>query len=172
MKTNRIGSAIPDHYGQIALQALIGGRGARGIKVISIDPQFTNTAEMVNARWIAPRPGSDVALMLGIAHTLYVQGRYDRAFLDKYTVGFDKFVPYLLGKTDGTPKDAAWAASVSGIDAGTIRQLAQQFASGRTMLMSGWAIRSEPTTASKRIGCSRRWRRCWVKSACPAADSA
>ena len=42
--------------------------------------------------------------MLGIAHTLHVKGLSDKKFLDKYTEGFEKFLPYLLGETDGEEK--------------------------------------------------------------------
>ena len=35
--------------------------------------------------------------MLGIAHTLYTEKLHDQAFLDRYTTGFDRFLPYLLG---------------------------------------------------------------------------
>ena len=37
------------------------------------------------------------------------------AFLDRYTVGFEKFRRYLMGDDDGQPKDSAWAARISGI---------------------------------------------------------
>ncbi len=32
--------------------------------------------------------GTDVALMLGIAHTLMTQGKHDKVFLEKYTTGY------------------------------------------------------------------------------------
>src|ERR1700751_2039499 len=37
------------------------------------------------------RPGTDVALMLGIVHTLVSDGRHDRAFLDRFCVGYGVF---------------------------------------------------------------------------------
>ena len=49
--------------------------------------------------------------MLALVHTLVVEGLHDRAFLDRYTVGWPVFERYLLGETDGQPKDAAWAAA-------------------------------------------------------------
>ena len=41
-----------------------------------------------------------------------VEGLHDRAFLDRYCVGWPVFERYLLGETDGQPKDAAWAAAI------------------------------------------------------------
>lgn len=52
-----------------------------------------------NAQWIKIRPNTDVALMLGMMHYLYTSKKYDKEFIAKYTDCFDKFVPYLLGKT-------------------------------------------------------------------------
>ena len=55
-------------------------------------------AHYLNAEWIAPRPQTDVALMLGIAHTLVAEKLHDEKFLADYTTGFDKFLPYLMGE--------------------------------------------------------------------------
>ena len=51
----------------------------------------------VDATWYPVRPGSDVALMLGLAHTLVADGLVDRAFVDRYCVGYDVLEAYLLG---------------------------------------------------------------------------
>ncbi len=53
--------------------------------------------------------------MLGLAHTLVAAGLHDRAFLARYCVGWETFEAYLFGRTDGQPKDAAWAAAICGI---------------------------------------------------------
>lgn len=112
---------------------------AAGIKVISIDPVLTETCKELNGEWLAPRPHTDVAMMLGIAHTLYEENLYDREFIARYTTGFDRFVPYLTGQSDGTPKSADWAAAICGLPAEKLRDLARQFAGHRTMLKLGWS---------------------------------
>ena len=63
-----------------------------GKPVIAIDPIRSETIEFFgdNATWIAPNMGTDVALMLGIAHTLMTQGKHDKVFLEKYTTGYRK----------------------------------------------------------------------------------
>ncbi|WP_116134468.1 trimethylamine-N-oxide reductase TorA [Tropicimonas sp. IMCC34043] len=116
---------------------------AAGTKVLCIDPVRTETCEALNGDWLAPRPQTDVAMMLGIAYTLYDEGLHDQAFLDRYTTGFDKFLPYLLGQTDGTPKTADWAAGISGIPAETLRGLAREFAAKRTMLALGFSTQRQ-----------------------------
>ena len=81
--------------------------------------------------------------MLGLMHTLYTEKLYDEKFVKKYTVGFKKFLPYLLGKNDGQPKTAEWASGITSVPADRIRQLGRQMVKGRTMLMSGWSIQRQ-----------------------------
>lgn len=111
-----------------------------GIKTIVINPVATEEVDMLKADWIKPRPNTDMAIMLGMAHTLLTKGKHDKAFLAKYTVGYGKFEDYLLGKTDSVPKTAEWAAAISGVDAGTIRALADQMADTRSFIMGGPAL--------------------------------
>ncbi len=136
LTTLKMGWAIPDHGGEEGLASIRNS----GKKIIVIDPMKTDTAEYLGARWIAPRPGSDVAIMLGIAHAMLKKELHDEEFLDEYTVGFDKVRAYILGESDGTPKTPAWAAEKSGIDAAVIEELATVITEGRTMLMSGWSL--------------------------------
>ncbi|RZT42433.1 trimethylamine-N-oxide reductase TorA [Cupriavidus agavae] len=139
MVTNQIGWQVPDHGAYPGMEAL----RRRGVQVICIDPQKTETCRFFGAEWLAPRPQTDVAMMLGIAHTLYTENLHDAKFLERYTTGFDQFVPYLTGKSDGKPKDAQWASDICEIPADTIRALARRFASKRTMLAAGWSIQRQ-----------------------------
>lgn len=113
---------------------------AAGIEFVNIGPVRDDVAEFLEADWIAPLPNTDTALMLGMAHTLYTERLHDRAFLDRYCSGFERFVPYLTGESDGQPKDADWAAAICGIPAGTIRDLARRMASKRTMITTAWSL--------------------------------
>jgi len=135
----QIGWIVPDHGAYVGLEAL----KKKGTKVISIDPQRTETCTYLNAEWLAPRPQTDVAMMLGIAHTLYLEKLHDEKFLARFTTGFDKFLPYLTGEADGTPKTAEWAEAICGIPAATIKDLARRFAKNRTMMASGWSIQRQ-----------------------------
>ena len=71
------------------------------VQFVSITPLKDDTAELLDVQWLAPRPNTDLALMMGIAHTLVREGLHDAAYLDKYCVGYDVFEAYLLGKVDG-----------------------------------------------------------------------
>jgi len=110
------------------------------IRFISIDPIKTETAKMFDAECIHIRPNTDVALMLGMMHHLYTAKKYDKAFIEKYTEGFDKFVPYLLGKSDSTAKTAEWAEKITEVPAAKIRELAELFVSHRTLIAGNWAL--------------------------------
>ena len=142
-------------FGGIALkntQVMDGGLGAHtardqleglaksNTRFVNVSPLRDDMADFVGADWWACRPNSDVAIMLGLAHTIYTEGLHDKDFLDRYCVGFDSFVPYLTGDTDGQPKDAAWASSLSEIPANEIRALARKMAAGRTMLGISWSL--------------------------------
>jgi len=105
-----------------------------GVEFINISPLRTDAPAALNAQWLAPRPNSDTALMMGLAHTLLSEGLHNQAFLQRYCVGFDKVASYLLGQQDAVVKDAAWAAQQSGIPAQQIKTLARKMASKRTLI--------------------------------------
>ena len=111
-------------------------------EIIAINPLKPDTAVFMGdkAQWIAPRPNTDVALMLAVAYELEHSGLADHEFLRKYTVGFEKFRPYLMGETDGVKKTPEWAEAVCGVKAGVIRELARKMSAKRTMIMGGWGI--------------------------------
>ncbi|WP_116115164.1 molybdopterin-dependent oxidoreductase [Austwickia chelonae] len=89
------------------------------------------------------RPGSDTALILALCHTLVNEDRYDRDFVTTHTVGFDELTDYLQGRQDGTVKDAYWAAPICGIPAATIRELAREMASTRTLVTATWSLQRQ-----------------------------
>jgi biotin/methionine sulfoxide reductase len=111
-----------------------------GTEFVNVSPLRTDMEPKLQAQWIAPRPNTDTVLMLGLAHTLQAEGLTDHAFLERYTAGFDKFLPYLTGATDDQPKDADWAAALCGVEAETIRSLARRMAANRTMISVAWSL--------------------------------
>ena len=113
---------------------------AAGTTFVNISPIRDDAADFLDAEWLAPRPGSDMALMLALAHTLAGEGLADDAFLARYCVGYERFRRYLEGADDGQPKDADWAAPRTEIAAATIRDLARRMAGQRTMINTNWAL--------------------------------
>ena len=84
-----------------------------GVEFVNISPLRSDAAHQLGATWLPIRPNTDTALMLGLAHTLVVERLHDEAFLARYCVGFERFRAYVLGDSDGQPKDAAWAAVIT-----------------------------------------------------------
>ena len=116
-----------------------------GKRLICIDPMRSETVAFFgeSMEWIAPHMGTDVALMLGIAHTLLTNNWHDAEFLSRCTTGFPTFADYLLGQKDGEAKSAEWAAAICGVSADKIRELADIFHKNTTMLMSGWGMQRQ-----------------------------
>ncbi|WP_194915825.1 molybdopterin-dependent oxidoreductase [Catenulispora rubra] len=112
----------------------------RGVGVVLVSPLRADLPASLDADWFAAVPATDVALMLGLSHTLLAEGLHDQAFLDRYTVGFETFAAYLDGRADGVAKDADWAAAICGIEADRIRALARRMAGSRTLVTVTWSL--------------------------------
>ncbi|MER5227324.1 molybdopterin oxidoreductase family protein [Streptomyces flaveus] len=62
---------------------------ANGGKLIVIDPRRTRTAEQADLH-LAPRPGTDLALALGLLHLVVAEGRTDEAYIQERTSGWEE----------------------------------------------------------------------------------
>jgi assimilatory nitrate reductase catalytic subunit len=61
---------------------------ANGGTLIVIDPRRTKTAEQADLH-LAPRPGTDLALALGLLHLVIAEGRTDDAYIAERTTGWE-----------------------------------------------------------------------------------
>lgn len=111
-----------------------------GVEIVNISPISNDAADFLNATWLTPHPGSDVAVMLGLAHTLLVEDLHDAEFLKTHCTGSEKVITYILGQDDGIAKDADWAAQISGLNANTIKTLARKMAAHRTLVTVSWSM--------------------------------
>lgn len=111
----------------------------RGARFICIDPYYTDTAATLADQWLPIRPGTDTALMLALAHTLIAEGLTDQPFLGRYTVGYEAFRDYVMGREDGVPKTPAWQEPITGVPAAAAVALAREYARARpAALKTGW----------------------------------
>lgn len=62
---------------------------ANGGTLIVIDPRRTRTAEQADLH-LAPRPGTDLALALGLLHLIVAEGRTDEEFIADRTTGWEE----------------------------------------------------------------------------------
>lgn len=121
-------------------------------RMIVIDPRYTDTAAGREDEWIPIRPGTDAALVAGLAHVMISENLVDRPFLDKYCVGYDEktlpanaprnghYKAYILGEgDDGVEKTPRWASAITGIPADRIIKLAREIAGTKpAYIAQGW----------------------------------
>ena len=112
--------------------------GKMGKNMVSISPQKDDSPK--DTSWLPIMPGTDVALMLGIAHVLETEKLADQLFLSKYCSGYELFKQYFLGTDGHLAKTPEWASDETGIDASEIRKLARNMASGRTLISVSWSL--------------------------------
>jgi molybdopterin guanine dinucleotide-containing S/N-oxide reductase-like protein len=108
-----------------------------GKKQVFIDPFCNYTAVILGDKWIAPRPGTDAAMAEAIAYVWLEEGTYDKDYIATRTVGFEEFRRHITGEDDSVPKTPEWAEEICDVPAYTIRGLAREWASKRTMLAAG-----------------------------------
>src|SRR3954471_3691230 len=137
LKNNDVGGGGTSRH--IARERLAAAR-RRGVEFHLIGPLRDDLPDGLAAVWHPIRPGTDVALMLGLAHTLLAENVYDREFLDRYCTGWEIFEAYLLGRNDGRKKDAAWAAVICGMPQAEIVALARRVAGRRTLVTCSMSL--------------------------------
>ena len=124
------------HATRAALSAVASG----GTSIVNVSPLRDDVLDDIGAEWIGIHPNTDVALMLALAHVLLAEDLHDRAFLARYTTGFERLADYISGAEDGIAKTPDWAAPITGIAAETIRDLARRLARQKSMIMVAWAL--------------------------------
>jgi biotin/methionine sulfoxide reductase len=131
MRNAQVEQGGPNRH--VLKEALVSCKKA-GVEFVNISPLRDDAADFLDAQWLTPRPNSDTALMLAIAYWLIEQGRHDEVFLASHCVGFERFRDYVVGAEDGVAKTPAWAATITGLEAGAIADLARRMADKRTMI--------------------------------------
>ena len=111
-----------------------------GIKMVHIDPYYNHTAALLGGKWLAPRPATGNALALAIAYVWITEDLYDKDYVEKRTVGFEKWKDYILGKEDGIPKTPEWQENEAAIPAKDVRALAREWGTKKTYLAAGGII--------------------------------
>ncbi|GAB6908918.1 molybdopterin-dependent oxidoreductase [Desulfosarcina cetonica] len=104
----------------------------KGAKLVVVDPYRSRTAEKAHV-WLPINPGTDGALALAMTHRIIETGAYDADFCENYIYGFEAYAEHI--KSNGyTPQ---WAEPITGIDAKTIIDLADEFARTKPAVADG-----------------------------------
>ncbi len=91
-----------------------------------VDPRRTPTAAQADL-WLAPKPHTDLALVLGMLSHIVDRKLYDAAFIKNWVMGFDELVRHL--QTNGYSPD--WAAKICDVPAARIREIAEDYAGAK-----------------------------------------
>jgi biotin/methionine sulfoxide reductase len=110
------------------------GMRAKGVRFVNVTPTAEDLDTGGDIEWLAIRPNTDAAMILALCHVLLTEKLHNREFLDRCTVGFDKFAPYLADKTP------EWAEKICSIPANRIRALAREMAATRTTVNINWSL--------------------------------
>lgn len=139
----------------------------KGVRVICIDPRRSEIATNHDVEWIPIMPGTDAALVAGIAHELIAANLVDVDFLHTYCVGYDEetlpegapanssYYAYVMGTGyDMVEKTPAWAAAITKIPEARIIQLAHEIGEAKPCFIAqGWGPqrRTNGETAARAI---------------------
>jgi anaerobic selenocysteine-containing dehydrogenase len=102
-------------------------RGPNPPKLIVIDPRLTPTAREADIH-LAPRVGTNVALLNGLLHLIIKHGHIDRTFIDAHTVGFDN----LRRKVE--PYDPARVAEITQVPADLLHAAATRIGQAKRLM--------------------------------------
>ena len=122
---------IPDH---------LRAAHANGVRFALFSPIRDDVPLELDAAWHPIRPGTDLAVMLALAHVLLSEGLVDRDLVGRLAVGLDGLEAYVLGIEDDEPKTPEWAERISTVPASAIRDLAREMAARRTLIVVSQSV--------------------------------
>jgi assimilatory nitrate reductase catalytic subunit len=130
-----LGSNVADTMPPL-LSHLEGARAAGGL--IVVDPRRSSTVRLTDdgqGTHLAAAPGTDLELLLGLAHVVVAEGLYDADYIRDRTLGFAEIRRSV----------AAWwperVQQVTGVPAALLRTVARRLASGRpTFILTGRGV--------------------------------
>ncbi|MFH4969382.1 molybdopterin-dependent oxidoreductase [Gaetbulibacter sp. M240] len=92
-----------------------------GATIVVVDPFQSETAR--DADWhIQPKPGTDVALALGLMHIILKENLQDQDYINKYTVGINELEPHL------EKYDPKTVSEITGLDEDILYKFARDYA--------------------------------------------
>jgi anaerobic selenocysteine-containing dehydrogenase len=121
--------------------------GPRGPRMVVIDPRSTATAKEADVH-LAPKPGTNVAVMNGLQHLLIAKGHVDREFIADHTVGYEKLEQKLHSYTPER------VALITGIPAKTLEAAAEILGTTPTLVstvLQGFYQSNQATAASCQV---------------------
>lgn len=109
-------------------------------KLLVLEPRFSVVASKAD-EWLPVKPGTDLAFLMSIIHVWIRDGKYDKKFVEKYTIGFDEVAKSVEAST---PK---WQEAITGIKAETVERIANEIYSKAPQVIIDWGHKTTTTRA-------------------------
>jgi anaerobic selenocysteine-containing dehydrogenase len=87
----------------------IANAAKKGTRIIAIDP-IENGLTKIAEVWLRPRPGTDLALCLGIMNVILNEELFDRNFVDSWTTGFPELRAHVQGYSPQKVSEMTWVS--------------------------------------------------------------
>ena len=101
----------------------------RGAKLVVVDPRATPLAKRADLH-IQVRPGTDCALALGLLNVIIAENLYDKDFVERWTLGFDKLKEHVKEYSPEVVEKITWDP------ADTVRHFARMYANSKPATIS------------------------------------
>jgi formate dehydrogenase alpha subunit len=96
----------------------------KGSKLVVVNPKAIDISRIAD-HFLQLKPGTDVALLMGMSRVIWDEGLYDKSFIDERCEGLDAFVESL------SAFDLDFVEKVTGVARGAIEEAARCYASGK-----------------------------------------
>ena len=100
------------HHVYLRIQGAI----RKGTRLIVVDPHKCKVADDAHL-WMRLKPGTDLALALGMLHVIIDESLYDRSFIENYTTGFDELREHVKDYTPHRVAEITWVPPETIIEA-------------------------------------------------------
>lgn len=88
-------------------------------KLVVLEPRFSILSAKAD-EWYAVKPGTDLAFLLALIHVWLRDGKYDKEFVEKHTIGIEKLIE---STKETTPQ---WQEGITGIKASVAEKVANE----------------------------------------------
>lgn len=109
-------------------------------KLVVFDPRFSVMASKADA-WYPIKAGTDLAFVLSLLHVWIRDGKYDKKFVQNYTIGFETLVESLK---EATPQ---WQYTLTGIDPKVVERIAHEMYEAAPKCIIDWGHKATTTQA-------------------------
>lgn len=134
----------PAYSRPVSMKGLLKSK-MKGVKFFVVDPRKTPTVKTLAATHLAPRPGTDGLLALGMVSYLMRNGLHDKEFVTRWVHNFEALEGYLQELS------LARVSSLTRVPVETIQEAALAFANGPATVMLSAACVVHHTNGNQNV---------------------